>query len=304
VAGRAPVVAAVRRVLVADSPVELLWQVVRWLVVRPGRFCATIRRPFLAVVVKAAKAGRAPVAAVGPGMATLPETSRRDPARVEAVFSAQVCRMVQLVPVVGRAPVLMVGESNDRRAPERVVVVFNDPVDPVVEARVRVRVAAAFNGRIVQDDRVKTVVAFARIDRTDLTMADFDRIVPVVPARVAAEHNGQVVPMMVVDFPIADRITATGFRIAGLIVRAKAAAARDGTATTGATGPTSGPIVFPIAISGTTGETTVAPTLTTTGTTIGTTTITGSTTIGGIIITSTGRTTTTSTIGDGRRGRG
>jgi hypothetical protein len=184
---------------------------------------------------------------------------------VAAVSSVPVFLKVLLVPAVGHVPVLMVVESNGRLAQVRVAAVFNARIDPV-EERVQVRTEAAFNGRIDPDDRVKMAEGFGPIGRMVRPMAAFPIRVPIVPAR--------------------------------------AAAARGGTATTGATGPISGRIVSPIAISGTTGETIDARTSGTTGTTSGTTTITGSTMIGGINITFTGHTTTTSTVGAGRRGRG
>jgi hypothetical protein len=148
------------------------------------------------------------------------------------------------------------------------------------DRRDQVKAAAELNGRL---DPVKAVAVIDLID-------------PVDPVKMAAAFVRIVLAdREMMDAPV-DLATAR-------IVLAKAAAASAGTAMIGATGPISGPIAFPIVTSGTTGQTIDAQTYRTTGTTIGTTMITGSATIGGIIITSTGRTTTTSTIGVGRRGR-
>jgi hypothetical protein len=295
---------------VANFPAELRWPVVRWREARPAHFCATIRRLFLVVV---AKVGRARVAVVGLGMVTLQETFHRDLARVVVVFS---------VPVAVHVPVLMVVESNGRLVPVKVAAVFNDPIGPAVEVRVRVRTAAAFNGRIARDDPVKTAVVFVPTDREDQvkTVEEFVRTDREDLERTAVEFvrtdredlaktavgfgridpDGQIARVrMAAGF---DRIVLGGPAI-DRIVPAKAAAARAGIAMTGAIGPISGPTAFPIATSGTTGETIGGPTSGTTGTTSGTTTITGSTMIGGIIITFTGPTIPTSTIGVGRRGR-
>jgi hypothetical protein len=251
-------------------------------VARPARFCVTIRRNFQEVAATVAEVDPAREAAVGLVMATSLGISRRAPARAVVAFNDLVFPMEQPVPAVERGRVPMEVESNDQLDPERVAAASSDLIGPAVE-RAQDKMAAGFSALIVPDGLVKTAAEFVPTDReglTDLakTAAGF---VPIGPA-----------DRMMVAFPIADPIAP-----------AEAAAASAGIAMIGETGPIIGLIVFPIATSGTTGETIDAPTSGTTGTTIGVITMTGSTTTGGIITMFTGRTTRRSTIGVGRRGR-
>jgi hypothetical protein len=274
-------VAAVPRVQVG-APVLPLEAHLR--VARQVRFCVTIRRNFQEVAAK--------VARVGQVLVIWPPIFLRVPARAVAEFSAQVFLTARLDPAL--AP------GRDLTAVE-----FSDRLD-------QVKAAAELNGRRAP---VKAVAVSDLIVPEAAATADFGPIVREVvaidPAKAAAEF-GLIAPVdpvrMAVAFvriDLADRamMDAPVDLATARIVLAKAAAASDGTATIGATGPISGPIAFPIATSGTTGETIDASTSRTTGTTIGMTTITGSTKIGGVITTFTIRTTTTSTIGVGRRGR-
>jgi hypothetical protein len=181
-------------------------------------------------------------------------------------------------------PAKAVAESSaQRRALDRAAVEYKGrqraPGKTAVEYKgqqpVLVRTVAEFNDRPVLD----------KMEAESSGRRDQDRM-------VAASNFAPTV----IGAPIADRMaivdpTATVGRMA--IVgqtgaptgRAKAAAARVGIATTGATGPIIGRIGFQIEIAGAIGERSIAMKSGIIGVTIGPTTTIGMTTIGGIIIT-------------------
>lgn len=181
-----------------------------------------------------------------------------------------------------------------RRAPAPVAAAFNAPLVPVKVA------AEHFDPRDQRRDQAKGEAASSDPIALAGPMA---KIAPRVRAKVAAVRNapvlGRTIGQTVIDSQIVDRV-AIGSLIA---VLARAAAERDGTATIGKIGRTTGRIEFPIGIAGATGDTNIATTFGTIGTAIGTITITGTITIGGTTTTFTIRTIPTSTTGVGLRGR-